>query len=264
VPALFSPYTKGSNRMPDQINTWTAALQTSVSDALTLVIAAIPQILGFLLVLGIGWLVASLTARAVTAVLGRARFNNWVHRAGIGEVFGGAGVEMDATQLVALTAKWFVGLIALVVAFDALGLPAVSDTLRQMLLWLPNIVVALLVLVLGGLGANAVYAIVRTSLIGAELGNANLLAAMARAAVWVLAIVFAVYQLGIASELVTTVFTTLIAGLALALGLAFGLGGREVAGEIVRDFYERVRTSERFRRDPLPRTQPKTALRREH
>jgi hypothetical protein len=251
--------------MPEQITSWTTALQTSISDALTLFLAAIPQIVAFLLLLGIGWLVSGLAARAVTAVLGRARFNDWVHRSGVGAAVEGAGVETDAIGFVALIAKWFIRLIALVVAFDALGLPAVSDTLRQLLLWLPNLAVALVILVIGGLGANALYGIVRTSLIGAELGNASFLAGIARAAVWMFAIVLAVYQVGIASELVTAVFTALVAGVALAVGLAFGLGGREVAGEIVRDVYERVRASEGSRHEQsLPRARQRSQLRQEH
>jgi hypothetical protein len=251
--------------MPEQITSWTSALQTSISNALTLLLAAIPQIVAFLLLIGIGWVIAGLVARVVTAALGRARFNDWVHRSGVGAAVGGTGVDLDAIGLVALIAKWFIRLIALVVAFDALGLPAVSDTLRQLLLWLPNLAVALVILVIGGLSASAVYGIVRTSLIAAELGQANFLAGIARAGVWMFAIVLAVYQVGIASELVTAVFTAIVAGLALAVGLAFGLGGREVAGEIVRDVYERVRASEGSHHEQsLPRAQQRSQLRREH
>src|SRR5262245_19680137 len=99
---------------------------------------------------------------------------------------------MDAIGFVALTAKWFVRLIARVVAFDALGLPAVSETLRQLLLWLPNLVVALVILVIGGLSANALHGLVRTSLISAELGKPSLLAAAASVGVWMFAIVLAI------------------------------------------------------------------------
>ena len=103
--------------MPEQVSSWTAAFETSLSNALNLLLAAIPQIVGFLLVISFGWFIASVATRAVTALLGRARFNDWVHRSGIGAALGGAGVDTDAIGLVALTAKWFIRLIALVVAF---------------------------------------------------------------------------------------------------------------------------------------------------
>ena len=250
--------------MPEHISSWTAALQTSLSNALTLLLAAVPQIIAFFILLGIGWLIAGIVARVVTAVLSRARFNDWVHRSGLGIALGGAGVDMDAIGFVAVIAKWFIRLIALVVAFDALGLPAVSDTLREVLLWLPNLVVALVILVIGGLSANALHALVRASAIGADLGNPNLLATTARAAVWVFAGLLAVYQVGIASELITTVLTALVAGGALAVGLAFGLGGREVAGEIVRNMYEHTRASGSGGKPALQRAQKRSELPREH
>jgi hypothetical protein len=248
--------------MPEQISSWSAEWQTSLASALALILGALPQIIGFFVVLVVGWLIAGLFARGVAATLSRARFNDWVHRSGLGAALMGVGAEADAIGFVALAAKWFVRLIALVVAFDALGLPAVSETLRQLLLWLPNLVVALVILVLGGLAANALHGMVRASVAGADLGSPNLLAGCARAAVWVFAIVLAVNQVGIASELVTTVFTALVAGLALAVGLAFGLGGRETAGEIVREIYARLRTPER--EHSISKSQQRPSLRREH
>ena len=161
------------------------------------------------------------------------------HRSGLAGVVESTGVDTDAIGFVALCTKWFIRLIALVVAFDALGLAAVSETLRQLLLWLPNLIVALVILVLGGLAANSLRSIVRASAVSGELGDPTLLASLAYGAVWAFVIVIAVYQVGIASELVATLFTALVAALALAVGLAFGLGGRETAGQIIHDLYVR-------------------------
>src|SRR3712207_1445640 len=149
------------------------------------------------------------------------------------------GVHTDASGVIATAVNWFVRLIVLVVAFDALGLPAVSAVLQQLLLWLPNLVVALVVLVLAGLAANALHGLVRGATAQADLGSPDLLANVARVAVWAFAIVVAVNQLGIATALVNTLFMATVGALALALGLAFGLGGRETAGEIVRSWYQR-------------------------
>src|SRR6185295_4860078 len=94
------------------------------------------------------------------------------------------GMNTDAAGLVGLVVKWFVRLIALVVAFDALGLPAVSEVLRQLLLWLPNVVVALVVLVIGGLAARALGNLVRGAASEAGLANANFLSKTAAVVVW--------------------------------------------------------------------------------
>ena len=188
--------------------------------------------------------------RVASCLLGRKRswrafandqFNDLAQRSGFAGFVRSAGVTSDAAEFVADIAKWFVRLIALVVAFDALGLPAVSDVLRQLLLWLPNLAVAIVVLILGGLAANALAGLVRGATTEADLGNPDLLANIARVAVWAFAIVVAVNQVGIARELVNTLFMATVGAAALALGLAFGIGGRDTAAEIVRRLYERSR-----------------------
>jgi hypothetical protein len=194
-----------------------------------------------LVIVIIGWLVAALFARGVEALLRGMHFNAMAQRSGFGGFVASTGVETDSAGFVALVAKWFIRLIALVVAFDALGLPAVSDVLRQLLLWLPNLVVAVAVLVIGGLAANALAGLVRGATAKADLGNPDILASVARVAVWAFAIVVAVNQIGIARELVNTLFMATVGAVALAAGLAFGLGGRETAAELWREWHERSR-----------------------
>ncbi len=220
------------------ITDWGTALVTSAAAALALFLGAIPKIIGFALILIIGWLVASAIAGVVAAFLRAIRFNDLAGRSGLDGFVRNMGVQRDSAGVLADVVKWFVRLIALVVAFDALGLPAVSQVLQSLLLWLPNLVVALVVLVIAGLAANALHGLVRGATAGAGLGNPDLLANIARVGVWAFGIVIAVNQVGVAATLVNTLFMATVGALALALGLAFGLGGRETAGLIVRDWYE--------------------------
>jgi hypothetical protein len=224
-----------------QITTWGEAIMTSLAQALALFLNAIPRVIGFVIIVAIGWALASLIAKGVSALLRSIRFNELAYRSGFATFVEGTGVNTDSAGFIALVTKWFIRLIALVVAFDALGLPAVSDVLRQLLLWLPNLVVALVVLVIGGLAANALAAVVRGATARADLGNPDLLANVARVAVWAFAIVVAVNQIGIATTLINTLFMATVGAVALAAGLAFGLGGRDTASQIVRDWYERSR-----------------------
>jgi hypothetical protein len=210
---------------------------TSLVAALALFLGAIPKVIGFLVILIIGWLVAAALAGAVAALLRAVKFNDLAQRSGFSGFVQKMGAHTDASGMIATIAKWFVRLIVLVVAFDALGLPAVSQVLQQLLLWLPNLVVALVILVLAGLAANALGSLVRGATAESGLGNPDLLATIAKVAVWAFAIVVAVNQIGIAKELVNTLFMATVGALALALGLAFGLGGRDTAAEIVRNWY---------------------------
>ena len=246
--------------VPVPIRDWSDAIINSMAQALSLLLAAIPRIIGFLIIVAIGWFIATLIARAAAALLRSIRFNDMAERSGFAGFVANTGVETDSSGFVADIAKWFVRLITLVVGFDALGLPAVSDVLRQLLLWLPNLAVAIAVLVIGGLAANWLAGLVRGAAAKADLGNPDLMASIARIAVWAFAIVAALNQIGIARELVNTLFVATVGAVALALGLAFGIGGRDTAAELVRNWYERSRglapkageAAEQVRRDIRP------------
>jgi hypothetical protein len=219
------------------VTDWSEAMLTSIAAALALLLGAIPKVIGFALILIIGWMIASALAAAVAAILRAVKFNELATRAGISGFVQNMGVHTDAAGFLATLVKWFVRLIALVTAFDALGLPAVSQVLQQILLWLPNLVVALVVLVIAGLAANALAGVVRGATAESGLGNPDLLASVARVAIWAFAIVIAVNQIGVATTIVNTLFMATVGAVAVALALAFGLGGRETAAEIVRGWY---------------------------
>jgi len=230
--------------MDDTISEWSTAIMTSLTEAMGMLFSAVPKILGFVVILLAGWLIASLVEKGVAALLRTIHFNDLSERSGFADFVRKMGTETDSSGMIGAVAKWFIRLIALVVAFDALGLPAVSDVLRQLLLWLPNVVVALVVLVIGGLVARALANVVRGAAAKSGLGDPDFLSKVAAGLVWAFAIVVAVNQIGIATTLVNTLFMAVVGAIALALGLAFGLGGRETAGEIVRLWYQRGRESQ--------------------
>jgi hypothetical protein len=209
------------------------ALRASLAGALNTILSAIPRIIGFAVVLIIGWIISSLLARGVQALLHAVKFNELARRSGFADFVQKMGVRNDSAGVIASIVKWCVRLITLVVAFDTLGLPAVSNVLNQLLLWLPNLVVALVVLVIGGLAANALSQLVRGTSAKAGFTNSDMLATVTRVAVWGFAIIVAITQLGIATTLINTLVIGLIGAMALAFGLAFGLGGRDRAARML-------------------------------
>ncbi|HWN18138.1 MAG TPA: hypothetical protein VNO19_04395 [Gemmatimonadales bacterium] len=209
------------------------ALKASLAGALNTFLSAVPRIIGFVFVLIVGWVISSLLARGVEALLNAVRFNELARRSGFAEYVHKMGLTDSASRVIANIAKWFVRLITLVVAFDTLGLPAVSGVLQQLLLWLPNLIVALVVLVIGGLAANALSQLVRGATASAGFSNPEILATVTKAAVWGFAMVVALTQLGIATTLINTLVIGLVGALSLATGLAFGLGGRDRAAQLL-------------------------------
>jgi hypothetical protein len=209
------------------------AFRASLAGALNTFLSAIPRIIGFAVVLIVGWIISSLLARGVEALLHAVKFNDLARRSGFADFVQKMGVRDDSSGVIASIVKWFVRLITLVVAFDTLGLPAVSNVLQQLLLWLPNLVVALVVLVIGGLAANGLSQLVRGTTAQAGFTNPDMLATVAKVAVWGFAIVVAVNQLGIATTLINTLLIGIVGAFSIAFGLAFGLGGRDRAAQML-------------------------------
>lgn len=227
--------------MQNQITEWGTALMTSLAAAMALLFQAVPKLIGFAVILIVGWLIAAVLAKAIMVLLRAVKFNELAQRGGLEGFVHNMGMKMDSVALVGAVVRWFVRLIALVVAFDALGLPAVSEVLRQVLLWLPNVAVAVVILVIAGLAANALGKLVRGASAESDLRNADLLGKIATGLVMGFGIIVAISQLGIATMFVNALFVALVGAVALAAGLAFGLGARETAGQIVREWYGKRR-----------------------
>jgi small-conductance mechanosensitive channel len=221
----------------EQIASWNQVLMASLTNAVSLVSVSVPKLIAFLIVLIIGWLIASALASGIAMLLRKLKFNGLADSAGVSGVIAYSGLHQDASGVIALVVKWFIRLIALIVAFDALGLPVVSEIFQKLLLWLPNLVIALVIVVIGGWAANAIAALVRAAATTASSANPNLVVSIARTAIWVFTAIVAINQLGIATELVQMLFAAIVGALALGLGLAVGLGGKDLAGELLRKWY---------------------------
>lgn len=226
-----------------QITNWSEALMASLAGAASLFFAAVPRFIGFAVILIAGWIIAALIEKAVVALLRAVRFNLFAERSGVTGFIQKSNMRQDAAGAMGLIVRWFVRLIALVVAFDALGLVAISEILHQLLMWLPNVVVALVVLGIGGLAANAFANLVMGAATEGGMNRPELLARVARYAVWGFAIMVAINQLGIATSLINILLMAAAGAVALALGLSFGLGGRDTAAMIVRRWYERAQAN---------------------
>lgn len=215
-----------------------ASIKTSFGQAIGATLTWLPRLLAFIVIVLIGWIVSAILARVVGTVLRKIKFNEVMARIGVSGFVGRMRAGLDASGLVAGAVKWVIRFVVLLVAFDALGLPAISDVLRQFLIWLPNLVVAIAVLVLAGIGARALGDLVRGTTSEAGFKNPDTLANVSKTAVWIFGVVIAVNQVGIGEMLVNTLFTGAVAALALAAGLSFGLGGRDLANRKLDDWYE--------------------------
>lgn len=205
------------------------AILSALANALNLVFIFVPLLIGFLLILLVGYIVAKIVSKAVTFLLRKIGFDKLANRIGLSRIEQNMGIRLDPAGVLGTIVFWFIFLVFLVPATNALGLTAVSGILNTMIAYIPNVFVAILVLFLGTLAGTFVADIVRGATTSANIGNPKIFANIARYAIIGFAALIALEQLQIAPALLNILFTAIVAALAIAFGLAFGLGGQDTA-----------------------------------
>jgi hypothetical protein len=193
----------------------------------------VPQLIGAIVILVIGYIVAKVLQAVVGRLLQGIGFDGWMERAGIKRFFDRAQTHQTPAGILGRLVFWFVFIIAIVMATDALGIRQVSAVFSQLIAYIPDIIAAILILILASLLANFVAGLVR----GAT--GVDVLGTVAQVAIIVYAVFAALTQLGIAVQLTAPTFLIVLGAVALAAAIAFGFGAQGVARDIVERAYNR-------------------------
>ncbi|MDD5341973.1 MAG: hypothetical protein PHH01_00525 [Patescibacteria group bacterium] len=222
------------------VNDWGDVLMSSLQDIWRGVINFLPNLIGAILILIIGWYIAILVEKLVVRILKIVWIDNALKKLGIKDGFEKAGIKLNIAKGGGFLVKWFLFIVFIVSASEVLNLQQVTEFLDGVVSYLPNVIVAVIILLLGVVFANFAQSIVRKSVEAAGLLSANFLASVAKWAILIFSILAALVQLKVAANLLETLFTGLVAMLALAGGLAFGLGGREKAKDVLEKIHRDV------------------------
>ncbi|MFA4845290.1 MAG: hypothetical protein WC654_01895 [Patescibacteria group bacterium] len=208
-------------------------LQEPLLDLWNTIIAYLPNFIGAALVFLIGVIVASILRSAVVKVVTLLRIDELAKKLELTQQFERAGLRLHIGGLLGWTVKWFFIIVALIAATDILGWEQVTDYLQQVVLFIPNVIVAVIILLAGILLGSFVQNVVKSAVEAAQLASAEFLSGIAKWSILIFSFMAALVQLQIAPELIRVLFTGLVAMLALAGGLAFGLGGKEHAHQFL-------------------------------
>lgn len=234
------------------IQNWDEAVLTSATNVLTSIGNFLPALVGAIVILIIGFIAANLIGAIVTRFLVALRFNQIADKAEVNRFIFNAGVRMTAAEIVGQLGYWFVLITAFLAAADTLGLHQVSVILGSILFYIPNVVVAVVIIVAGALVADLLSNLVRGAVRTASTATGQTIARITKWSILAFAALLALEQLGIAQKLVETLFTGLVAALAIAFGLAFGLGGQRFASSILDELTKRGEEEIKAREEERP------------
>jgi hypothetical protein len=223
------------------LQTWGNTITGSFGGIWAGTIAFLPNFIVALVIFVIGWIIAALIGKVVGQLIKAIKLDHALEQAGFGAVLKRAGFDLNAGSFVGGLVKWFVIAAFLVASFEVLGLNQVNVFLQSVvLLYLPQVIVAVLILLVAIVIADVLRKVVVGTARAAGVTSANFLGTLTKWSIWIFALLAALVQLGIAVGFIQTLFTGVVVALSLAFGLAFGLGGQEAAARSIEKIRQEI------------------------
>jgi hypothetical protein len=220
----------------------------SVQRGLDNLFAFVPRLIGFLIVLAIGYVIARVVKGVLVKLLGKVGIDRALHTGSTGQYVNKVAPDVRPSSLIGSLAFWFLFLGAIAIAVSQLGIPALNNFVQAIGAYIPNIIAAVLIFVIAGAVAAAVGGLVARTM--GDTPTGKVVGSVVPVLVMAIATFMILNQLQIAPEIVTITYAALIGGVFLAMALAFGLGGREVAARMLSDAYEKGQQNrDQVRRD---------------
>lgn len=204
----------------------------------------VPSLIVAVIIFIIGWVISAIVGQAFESVINALKIDRLFKNTGAEETMNKMGMKFSVGGFIGGLIRWFIVIVFLMTSLEIVGLTQVNQFLREVVLgYLPQVVVASLILIVATIVADAASRMVSGSAKAANVKSANLLGVITKYAIWIFALLIALSELGIAPQFMQILFIGIVAMLALAGGLAFGLGGKDAA----------ARTIEKIKEDIMPR-----------
>ena len=194
------------------------------------------------IILIIGWIIAKIIRTLVTKFLRAIKLDQLSDRIDLDNILAKGGIGYSLSELMGVMCYWLALLITFVVAVNAVGLTVAADLLNRIVLYVPNIIAAVFILILGMFVATLLSNIVKTAANNAGVSQSKLLGKIAEVLVLIFAVVIAVEQLGIAAKIIELTISIILASLGLGVALAFGLGCRDIAGKFISELVDSIKS----------------------
>lgn len=209
----------------------------SLNNGFAVIVNFVPKFIAGLIILLIGFIIATLIKRLILEVFRVLKIDATLHRYGVPE----SGRDMSWTILLAEIARWFVIILFLIPTADIWGLPQIGTILNTFLLYLPNVFIAAIIAMIGFVFARLSHDVILASMKSVSRETAKTIASVVRWAILIFILLAVLNQLGVAVDLVRILFTGFVAMVAIGGGIAFGLGGKDLARDILEGLKKKLK-----------------------
>jgi len=220
---------------------WSLIVVEPVKAMLVRAATFIPTLIGILVILVIGWIIAAVLKSVVIKLLKMIQFDAASEKSGLADVLRKGGIKNTLSELMGGLIYWLIMLLVFMAALNALGMTVVASLLDKVILYIPNVIAAIFIISLGIFFASIIGSIVMTTCMNAGMKQAKLMSQVTQTVIVIFATIMTLEQLNIATTILNTTITVLLGAVGLAFALAVGLGSKDLAGKLMQDLVEKLK-----------------------
>lgn len=220
---------------------WSVIIMEPTRTILNIVITYASRVLGVIVILIVGWLIAKAVQSVATRFLKATQIDSAADKAGITKILEKGEIKYTLAELLGLFVYWLLILIVIAIAINALNLTVAAQLLNQIIIYVPNVIAAVFVLAVGMFVAFLASAAINTTAVNAGISQARLLSKITEWIILLLVIIMALEQLKIATTVINLIIPIVLGSVGLALALAFGLGGKDAAAKAIKETLDKIK-----------------------
>ncbi len=220
---------------------WSAIVVEPVKAMLVRAATFLPTLIGIIVILIVGWIIAAVLKNVVVKLLKMIQFDTASEKSGLADVLRKGGIKNTLSELMGGLIYWVIMLLVFMAALNALGMTVVAGLLDKVILYIPNVIAAIFIISLGIFFASVIGSIVMTTCMNAGMKQAKLMSQVTQTVIIIFAAIMTLEQLNIATTILNTTITVVLGAMGLAFALAVGLGSKDIAGKLMHDLVEKLK-----------------------
>jgi len=220
---------------------WNAIVIEPVKAMLVRAATFLPTLIGIIVILIVGWIIAAVLKNVVVKLLKVIQFDTASEKSGLADALRKGGIKNTLSELMGGLIYWVIMLLVFMAALNALGMTVVASLLDKIILYIPNVIAAIFIISLGIFFASIIGSIVMTACMNAGMKQAKLMSQVTQTVIVIFAAIMTLEQLSIATAILNTTITVVLAATGLAVALAVGLGSKDIAGKLMHDLVEKLK-----------------------